>query len=130
MTPDHDPNQTPDTTSTIVLSSDERTWGMLCHLASFSGCLIPLGSILGPLLVWCLKKDTYSFVNDQGKEALNFQITMLIAFCVSAILAIVLIGFVFLAVLVLIDLIFTIVAAIKANEGEHYRYPYAIRFIR
>jgi len=112
------------------VSKDERTWGMLCHLAAFSGFVIPLGNVLGPLVIWLIKKDEMPFVNDQGKESLNFQLTMMIALIISAILVVVLIGFALLAILAVFQIIVLIIATIKANEGVRYRYPYAIRFIK
>ena len=102
---------------------------MIAHLSSFSGHFIPFGHIGGPLLVWMLKKDQMPFVDDQGKEALNFQITMTIAFIVSLILLIVAIGFFLLIAVWVFDVIVTIIAAVKATEGVAYRYPLCIRFI-
>jgi uncharacterized protein len=115
---------------TDKFSKDERTWGMLCHLIAFSGYLIPFGSILGPLIIWMIKKDEMPFVDDQGKESLNFQITMLLAVIVSVILMFVLIGFLLLGVLVIYQIVVIIMASIKANDGVKYRYPYTIRFIK
>ncbi len=116
--------------ATETLSKDERMWGMLCHLTAFSGYLIPFGSVLGPLIVWMIKKDEMSFVDDQGKESLNFQLTMLIAIIVSIVLMFVFIGFLLLGVLIIFQIIVIIMAAIKANDGVKYRYPYTIRFIK
>jgi len=109
---------------------EERTWGMLCHLIAFSGYLIPFGSVLGPLVIWMIKKDEMPFVDDQGKEALNFQLTMLIAVIVSAIFMLVFIGFLMLGVLIIYQIVVIIMASIKANDGVKYRYPYTIRFIK
>jgi len=109
---------------------DERLWGMLCHLIAFSGYVIPFGNVLGPLVIWLIKKDEMPFVNDQGKESLNFQLTMFIAVIVSAILMFVVIGFLLLGVLIIYQIIVVIMASIKANEGVRYRYPYTIRFIK
>ena len=111
-------------------NKDERLWGMLCHLLSFSGYLIPFGSVLGPLIIWMIKKDEMPFVNDQGKESLNFQLTMLIAVIVSVILCFVLIGFLMLGVVLIFQIVVVIMASIKANEGVKYRYPYTIRFLK
>ena len=111
-------------------NKDERLWGMLCHLLSFSGYLIPFGSVLGPLIIWMIKKDEMPFVNDQGKESLNFQLTMLIAVIVSVILCLVLIGFLMLGVVLIFQIVVVIMASIKANEGIKYRYPYTIRFLK
>lgn len=113
-----------------VPNKDERTWGMLCHLTAFSGFIIPFGSILGPLIIWLIKKDEMPFVDDQGKESLNFQITMLFAFIISFVLMFILIGFVLMGVVAIFDIVMLIIASIKANEGVAYRYPYAIRLIK
>ena len=102
---------------------------MCAHLSSFAGHVIPFGHIGGPLLIWLLKKDTMPLVADQGKEALNFQITMTLAFIVAALSLFALIGFVLLPAVWLFDVIITIVAAVKANEGVAYRYPICLRFV-
>ena len=109
---------------------EERMWGMFCHLIAFSGYLIPFGSVFGPLIVWLIKKDEMPFVDDQGKESLNFQLTMLIAMVISIILMFVFIGFLLLGVLIIYQIVVIIMASIKANDGIKYRYPYAIRFIK
>ena len=111
------------------ISPEEKTWGMLAHLSSLSGLIIPLGSLLGPLIVWLVKRDTMPFVADQGKEALNFNITVTIAAIVSGILTLVLIGFLLLAVVAVGWLVLTILATIEANKGEAYRYPFTLRLI-
>ena len=108
---------------------EEKTWGMLAHLTSLSGLIIPFGSLLGPLVVWLVKKDTMPFVADQGKEALNFNITVAIAAIVSGILTLVLIGFLLLAVVAVGWLVLTILATIGANKGVAYRYPFTLRLI-
>jgi len=109
---------------------DERMWGMLCHLTAFAGLIIPFGWILGPLIVWLIKKDEMPFVDDQGKESLNFQLTMFIAFIISAILIFVVIGFLFVGILYIYEIIVLIIASIKANDGVRYRYPYTIKFLK
>ena len=121
-------NEVVDTNS--VPGKDERTWGMLCHLIAFSGVVIPFGNIIGPLVIWLIKKDEMPFVDDQGKESLNFQITMFIAVIVCVLLAFVFIGFLLMIVLLIFWLVVVIIAAIKANDGVYYRYPYAIRFLK
>ena len=112
------------------ISQDEKTWGMLAHLSSLVGLIIPFGTILGPLVVWLIKKDTMPFVADQGKEAVNFNITVAIAIVVSAVLTVVLIGFLLMAVVGIAWLVLTIIAGIKANEGLDYRYPFTWRPIK
>ena len=113
-----------------TMSKDEKTYAMLCHFLAFSGYAIPLGHIIGPLILWLVKKDEFPLVDDQGKESINFQITMTIGFLISIVLCFVLIGFVLLVGLAIFDLIIVIVAGIKANEGVQYRYPVNIRFIK
>jgi uncharacterized Tic20 family protein len=120
----------PAPTPSTEISKDARTWGMLCHLLAFSGLVVPFGGILGPLVMWLLKKDVHPFVDDQGKEALNFQITMTIAVVISAFLMIVLIGIVLLPAVIITDVVLTIIGTIKANEGVAYRYPFALRLIK
>ncbi len=113
-----------------TISKEERTMGMLCHLIALVGFIIPLGSIIGPLVIWLVKKDEMPFVNDQGKESLNFEITMLIGVIICLILTFVVIGLFLLVALGIYWLVFVIIAAMKANEGIAYRYPYAIRLIK
>jgi uncharacterized Tic20 family protein len=104
---------------------------MLCHLSALVGLLgNGIGFLLGPLIVWLLKREEHPFIDEQGKEAVNFQITMFIAFFVAAILILILIGIPLLIALGILDLVLPIVAAIKASNGEHYRYPFAIRLIK
>jgi uncharacterized protein len=107
-----------------------RTWAMVCHLSALLGYIIPFGHILGPFVIWLLKKEEFPFVDEQGKEALNFQISMTIYLVVSGILMFVLIGFVLFPLVVLCQLIFTIIASVKANDGHLYRYPASVRFIK
>jgi len=114
---------------TVGPSAEERQWATFAHLSALAGLVMPFGSIIGPLVIWLIKKDTMPFVNDQGKEALNFNITVAIAAIVCGLLCIVLIGFLLLPVLVILWLVFVIVGTIKANEGTLYRYPFALRLI-
>jgi uncharacterized Tic20 family protein len=115
-----------------------RTWNMLCHLSALAGFIgIPFGNILGPLIVWQIKKNEYPSVDVHGKMALNFQITVTLATVGCVILAFILsffcIGhllFPVAALIALAGLIFAIIAGIKANNGETYRYPYSIEFVK
>ena len=108
-----------------------RQWAMLCHYAAFFWVLAPLiGNVIGPLIVWQLKKDLHPFVDQQGKAALNFQITYSVAMMVSGLLAWVLIGFPLMLLIGLAALVLTIIAGMKANAGEAYRYPLCWRLIR
>ena len=116
---------------------EARTWAMICHLAALSGYMVvfssylfPFGNVLGPLIVWAIKKDQSPFIDDQGKEALNFQLTMTIAGLACFALMFVLIGIVLFPVLYIYSIVMIIIAAIKSNEGVYYRYPYTIRFFK
>jgi uncharacterized Tic20 family protein len=109
----------------------ERTWGMLCHLLALVGFVgIPFGNIIGPLVMWLVNKNESAFVDDLGKESLNFQITVTIAGIVSAVLILVFIGFLLLIALGIFDVVMIILASIKANDGVRYRYPVCIRFLK
>ncbi len=108
---------------------EARTMGMLCHLLAFSGYVVPFGGILGPLVLWLIKKDQMPFVDDQGKEAINFQITIAIALVVSIILIFVVVGLVLVPLVAIASIVYTIIAAVNANKGIRYRYPFAIRLI-
>lgn len=107
-----------------------RTWAAFTHLSALCGFIVPFGNIIGPLVMWMMKRDQFPFVDQQGKEALNFQISMTIYAIVSAILFIVLIGIILLPIVLLLNIIFTIIAGVKANEGVAYTYPITIRFIK
>ena len=111
-------------------SAEAKQWAMFAHLSALVGYLIPFGSIIGPLVVWQIKKNEMPFVDDQGKEALNFQITIAILAIVAFILVFVLIGVLLLGALAIVDLIFIIIGAIAANNGQTYRYPFSFRFIK
>lgn len=102
---------------------------MLAHISALSGFIIPFGSILGPLIIWLIKRDEMSFVNDQAKEALNFNISMTIYAIVAGVLIFVAIGIVLLPVVLISWLVLTIMAAVKANEGVAYRYPLTLRLV-
>ncbi|MEQ3635012.1 DUF4870 domain-containing protein [Alcanivorax sp.] len=113
-----------------LAKQEERSLGLACHLLAFVGMVFPFGNILGPLVIWLIKKDDSGFVDDQGKEALNFNITISIAGFVAFLLTFVVIGAFLLPIIGLFWLVMTIVAAIKANGGEYYRYPLTIRLIK
>jgi uncharacterized Tic20 family protein len=108
-----------------------RQWAMLCHFAAFGWLLAPMiGNVIGPLIVWQLKRELDPFVDQQGREALNFQITVSIALLVCGLLAWILIGFPLMALVCVTALVLTIIAGIKANEGQAYRYPMCLRLIK
>ncbi|MDK3162345.1 DUF4870 domain-containing protein [Kamptonema cortianum] len=124
-------------TDSTTLTPQDKTLGMLCHLLAFCGLIIPFGNIIGPLVIWLVKKNESSFVDDQGKESLNFQITATIiltaAMILSGILTLILIGFLLIplvGIAALAVLVFVVIASIKANDGVAYRYPWSIKFIK
>lgn len=119
----------------VAPTGDERTWALLGHLSALSAFITGFGCVLGPLIVWLVKRDSLPFAADQAKEALNFNITMLIAafglfmltfitFGIGALLTVPLALILFVAWLV-----FTIIAAINANNGTRYRYPLTLRLV-
>jgi len=115
---------------TALDESQEKNFGMFCHLAALAGFVIPFGNIIGPLIIWLIKKDESAYVDKQGKESLNFQISVTIYVIISAILALILIGFLLMMLIGIATLILIIVAAIKANNREDFQYPLTIRFIQ
>ena len=108
---------------------ESQQWGMIAHLSALIGFVIPFGNLIGPLVIWQMKKDM-PFVVDQGKEALNFQITVAIAVFVCLLLFVLVIGMLLLPVVGLGALALTVIAGIKANNGEAYRYPFALRLVK
>ena len=103
---------------------------MLAHATALVGFLVPVaGHLVGPLIVWLSKRHDSVEIDAHGKESMNFQISMLIWYCVAGILCLVLIGIPILILLHLLNIIFVIVASIRASEGKLYRYPLTIRFI-
>src|ERR1700680_1311941 len=114
-----------------VVSSNVRTWNILCHASALLGVFLHFpGHLLGPLIVWLAKRDDSPEIDAHGKESLNFQISMLIYNLIAAVFCLVLIGFVFLTVLWVLNAVFVIIAAIQASDGKFYRYPIPIRFIQ
>jgi uncharacterized Tic20 family protein len=118
------------------ISAEEKQWGMFAHLAGVAAILLGGMGFLGPLIVWLVKKDQMPFVNDQGKESLNYQINVLVLLAVlgpiSVIMAFLTFGLILIpagAAFVVLAIVMPIVAAMKANTGEAYRYPLIIRVI-
>ena len=109
-----------------VPTPDERTWGLLAHLSPLLGSLVGL-PFLGPLVVWLIKKDESPFIADQAKESLNFQIAVLIAVLICTATCV---GIIVLPVVIVGALVYEILAAVEANKGVYYRYPYTLRLIK
>ena len=115
-----------------VLGGDAETqtrqWGMILHLSQFSGYIIPFAGFIAPILIWQLKKTDLPGLDPHGKNAVNWIISALIYGVVCAILCAVFIGFILMPILVVLCIAFPIVAALKANNGEVWKYPGAISF--
>ena len=117
---------------------EERQWAMFAHLSSLLGALLTggFGIFIGPLVIWLIKKETMPFVDDQGKEALNFSITLLILGVALFILTVITFGIGALLALpvglaaAVAWLVLTVIASIKASEGVSYRYPLTLRLIK
>ena len=121
---------TPPENAPLKPGQQARQWAMLCHLAAFAGLAVPFGNLLGPLIVWQMKKDVDPFVDAQGKEALNFQISVAIAVMVCFLLMLLVIGFPLLALVSIGALVLSIIGGLKANEGLAYRYPFTWRLVK
>ncbi len=107
----------------------ERSWEVLCHLAPLVGYLMVFGGVLGPLIVWLVKKAEYPSVDAHGREVLNFQISWLIYGLLSVPLCFIVIGIPIALLLYVSGFILSIVGGLKASNGEMYRYPLTLRFL-
>ncbi|TBR38742.1 MULTISPECIES: DUF4870 domain-containing protein [Dyella] len=135
------PPSEPSTPSTEGPTHEERQWALLAHLSALIGVLVSghwfgVACFIGPLVIWLWKKDTLPFVDDQAKEALNFNITLAIIGVVLLVLTVATLGIGALLtipagiVIGIAWLVLVIIGAIKANEGEKYRYPFCLRLIK
>lgn len=114
-----------------TVSADERTWAMIAHFSALAAFIVPpVGCVLGPLLVWLLKREHSAFVTEAAKEAMNFNILVLVGSVICVLLVFVFIGFLLLAALFVFWLVMTVVAGIKASEGVHYKYPVSLRLVK
>lgn len=133
---------TPAAAPASAIDAQERQWAMFAHLSALLGGIVTagwagsLGCFIGPLVIWLVKKDSMPFVDDQGKESLNFNITVAIVFFVLFMLTLLTLGIGLVVtvpaffVVGIAWLVLTILASIKANEGVAYRYPFALRLIK
>jgi len=110
-------------------NKDQNTLGIVCHLLGFAGLAFPFGNIIGPLVLWLIKRAESPYLDACGKEVLNFQISFSIYGLVAAALCFVFIGILILPVIGIAWLVFVILGSIKASEGKLYRYPLTIRLI-
>jgi len=111
-------------------SREARQWAMFCHFSAFLGMWFPFGSLIGPLILWQMKRESDPFIDDQGKEAMNFQITVEIASAICYVLMFVLIGFALIGLLFIGAVVLVVIAGVKANDGVTYRYPFTWRPIK
>jgi len=116
--------------NTTPASKDDNTLGLLCHLLALAGLLVPFGSILGPLILWLVKRGDSPYLDEVGKEVVNFNISWAIYAAVAALSIFVLVGFLLLPLVALAWLILVVVGAINASNGKFHRYPLTIRLIK
>lgn len=110
-------------------SATSRNWAVVAHLSAFVVFLgVPL-PFLGPLIVWLVRRDTDPWAAEHGREALNFNLTAMIALLASGLSILLLVGIVLLPAVAIVWVVFIIIAAVKASSGERYRYPLTIRFV-
>ncbi len=112
------------------VSKEERTWALFCHISALALFVFPLGNIIAPLVIWLIKKDELPMVDDQGKESVNFQLSMTLYAIAAGLLSLVLIGIPLLIALAVFWLVEVIIATVRANEGERFRYPLNLRLIK
>jgi Uncharacterized protein conserved in bacteria len=108
----------------------ERTWAIAAHLATFAGYVIPFGNVIAPLVIYLMKREESSFVADQAKESLNFQISVMLLALVGLLLSFIGIGVLLLVAVAIAEVVLAIVAAIQAGEGKRYRYPFTLRLVQ
>jgi uncharacterized Tic20 family protein len=124
-----EPSDTP--APSAAPTENERTWGMLAHLSALAGVVVwLLGCVLGPLVVYLARRDQSEFVAEHAREALNFNITVALAALVCLALMVVFVGFILGTALFIGWLVLTLIAAIRASEGERYRYPVSLRLVK
>ena len=126
------PQPSPGAAPAAAADKDANMWAMLCHLSALSAVFTGIGFILGPLVVWLIKKNQYPVVDDQGKESLNFQISVVIYMIAAWVVTIATFGILFILPIAVgvFDLIMVIIASVRANEGQLYRYPLTMRFLK
>lgn len=112
-----------------VITPQITTWAMICHLSGFIGFLFPFANIIAPLLIWGFKRHESAYLEMQGKEAVNFQISITIYYAIAFILIFVLIGLFLLPILAAFHIIAMIIASIESAHAKPFRYPLSIRFL-
>lgn len=113
-----------------VLSETERNWAMLCHLSAFAGFFFPFGGIIGPLICWLTRKDESAWIDINGKNSLNFELSILLYIVLCIPLIFIVVGIPIIFMLVTVKVICIIIGSVKASKGELFKYPLAIPFIQ
>ena len=104
---------------------------MLVHAIALIGFFVPVGGhIVGPLVIWLARRGDSPELDEQGKESVNFQISMLIYNAAAALLCLIVIGFALLGVLHILNVVFVIIASIQASDGKVFRYPLSLRLMK
>jgi uncharacterized Tic20 family protein len=116
-----------------VLSETERNWAMFCHLSAFAGFIvffIPFAGIVATLICWLSRRDESTWVNENGKASLNFQLSILLYLILAIPLCFILIGIPIILIIGTLKIVCIIIASVKASKGEEFKYPLAIPFIQ
>jgi uncharacterized protein len=113
-----------------VLSETERNWAMLCHLSAFAGFFFPFGGIIGPLICWLTRRDESAWVNINGRNSLNFQLSILLYIVLALPLCIIIIGIPIIIMLGILKVVCMIIGSVRAGKGELFTYPLVIPFIQ
>ncbi len=122
--------QTPELAPPPEVSHEATTWAMICHLSGFAGFVFPFANIIAPLLIWGFKRHDYPFLDSQGKEAINFQISVTIYYIVAAFLILLVVGLFLLPLIAAFHIIAMIIASVEAAQGRPFKYPLTIRFLK
>ncbi len=110
---------------------NDNTLGIVCHLLGFAGLVVPFGgNVIGPLVLWLVKRAESPYLDAVGKEVVNFNISFTIYLAAAFLTVFILLGFVLMPAVGIVWLVLTIIGAIKASEGKIYRYPLTIRLIK
>ncbi|MDJ0866295.1 MAG: DUF4870 domain-containing protein [Myxococcota bacterium] len=110
-------------------STAERNWAVFCHLGGFAGYVFPFGNVIAPLVLWLMRREESEYVEDHGREALNFQISITLYAAIAGVLILALIGIPLLIAVAIFQFVWMIIASVRASEGERYRYPLTLRLL-
>ena len=108
---------------------EERNWSVGAHIGALIGNVFALGQIVIPLVIWLVKKNDSPFIGENARESLNFQVSMTIYFLIAGALTLILVGYIFLVLLAVMDVVCVIIASVHASRGQTYRYPFSLRLI-